>query len=239
MDTEVFNRYEYKYLVDVDKFNNLSKLISENMLLDDHNVNNKLYTISNIYYDTNDDYLIRRSLSRPLYKEKLRLRTYDVPDMQDKAFVEIKKKFNGIVNKRRTLMNVSDAYDLLNSLEFSPTEDYLNNQLYEIKYFLKNYSPVPKVFIAYDRLAYVSNDNSDLRVSFDFNIRSRRDNLKLQNPFEAEPLLSKNIAVMEIKTAYSMPLWLTCALTGASIKRIRFSKYGKEYQKYLVSKNVI
>ena len=85
LDAEVFNRYEYKYLVDMDKFNVLSKIISENMDLDNHNLNNKLYTISNIYYDTKDDYLIRRSLSKPLYKEKLRLRTYDVPYMQDKA----------------------------------------------------------------------------------------------------------------------------------------------------------
>ena len=113
MAIEVFNRYEHKYIVDKATFEKIIKILDQHMEIDSHNRNYTPYTISNIYYDTSDDYLIRTSLSKPDYKEKLRLRSYGVPDRESKVFLEIKKKFNGIVNKRRTKLKLNEAYDFL------------------------------------------------------------------------------------------------------------------------------
>lgn len=80
------------------------------MTLDPYNIDRKPYTITNLYYDTPDDYLIRAPLSDPVYKEKLRLRAYGVPEKNSKVFLEIKKKYDGLVNKRRTALGLDEAY---------------------------------------------------------------------------------------------------------------------------------
>ena len=113
MAIEVFNRYEHKYMLNRDAFEKIVELLDERMEMDSYNKNRTPYTISNIYYDTPDDYLIRASLDRPVYKEKLRLRAYGVPDENGRVYLEIKKKFKGLVNKRRTGLCLSEAYDFL------------------------------------------------------------------------------------------------------------------------------
>ncbi|MED9973264.1 MAG: VTC domain-containing protein, partial [Lachnospira sp.] len=115
MAIEVFNRYEKKYMMDEDTFYKLTTRIADYMNPDAYNRNGEAYRISNIYYDTENDQLIRASIEKPVYKEKLRLRAYGTPELTDTVFVEIKKKYNGIVNKRRTSMTLKDAYDYLDS----------------------------------------------------------------------------------------------------------------------------
>ena len=110
MAIEVFNRYEKKYLLDEVTFKSLLNRISDYMELDKYNKNGQFYSISNIYYDTDDNRLIRSSIEKPVYKEKLRMRSYGTPNAHDKVFLEIKKKYNGIVNKRRTSIVLKDAY---------------------------------------------------------------------------------------------------------------------------------
>ena len=234
MSIEVFNRYEYKYLINREQFDKISSVITEYMVSDEYNKNGHIYTISNIYYDTFDDYLIRTSLSKPMYKEKLRLRAYGIPNDDSEVFMEIKKKFNGIVNKRRTSINLNDAYRYLNFKQIPEDTKYTNQQVFkEINNFTSRYALVPKVYIAYDRIAYFDKDNSDLRISFDFNIRTRRDNLFLESGDYGNLLLSDDMCVMEIKTSYAIPLWLVNLLCEFEIKRTGFSKYGKEYIKML------
>ena len=128
--------------------------MDEHMDMDSHNIDHEPYTISNIYFDTPDDYLIRTSLSKPKYKEKLRLRAYKVPNMDSKVFLEIKKKFKGVVNKRRTKLKLSEAYDFVESGIAPAPQSYINAQvLKEIEYFLKIYDLSPKLYLAYDRIA--------------------------------------------------------------------------------------
>ena len=110
MAIEIFNRYEHKYKLDTKTFNKVLEIMDEHMELDSHCGEHSLYTIANIYYDTKDNSLIRESLSKPAYKEKLRLRSYGVPDMDSKVFLEIKKKYRGLVNKRRTTLELGEAY---------------------------------------------------------------------------------------------------------------------------------
>lgn len=231
MATEVFNRYEHKYLIDNFTYEKVIKVMDEHMELDSHSKNHEPYTISNIYFDTDDNYLIRTSLSKPEYKEKLRLRAYGAADKNSMVFLEIKKKYKGIVNKRRTVLKLSEAYDFI-SIGKEPTpSDYINKQvLKEISYFLQVYNPKPKLFLAYDRIAYFEKNNRDLRVSFDMNIRSRRFNLKFEDGDYGEKLLDENMYLMEVKTGLAKPLWLTHMLTELNIKRTSFSKYGTEFK---------
>ena len=230
MAIEVFNRHEQKYLLDEDTFQKVIEVMDEYMMPDKYNVNHKPYTISNIYFDTEDDYLIRTSLSKPNYKEKLRLRSYGVPSNDSKVFLEIKKKFNDIVNKRRTVLKLSEAYNFISSGKPPELKEYMNTQvLKEIEYFLQVYRLKPKVYLAYDRIAYFEKDNNDLRISFDKNIRTRRYDVALEDGDYGEALLPDGVYLMEVKTSKAMPLWLTDMLAKYNIKKRSFSKYGTEF----------
>ncbi len=234
MAIEVFNRYEHKYLLDKETFEKVIKSLDEHMDMDSHNKNHIPYTIANIYFDTPDDFLIRTSLSRPAYKEKLRLRSYGVPDRDSTVFLEIKKKFKGIVNKRRTQLTLDEAYKFISSGKAPEPKEFMNTQvLHELEYFMKIYDLFPKLYLAYDRIAYFEKSNKDLRISFDMNIRSRRYDLALEKGDYGEKLLPDNVYLMEIKTALAKPLWLTHMLTGLDIKRRSFSKYGTEFKNFV------
>ena len=231
MAIEVFNRHEHKYMLDRETFEKVIKILDEHMYMDSHNKDHTPYTISNIYFDTPDDYLIRTSLSKPDYKEKLRLRAYGIPDGDSKVYLEIKKKFKGVVNKRRTTLRLSEAYDFVTTGKAPEPKEYMNTQvLHEIEYFLKVYDLSPKLYLAYDRIAYFERDNKDLRISFDMNIRSRRYDLRLEDGDFGERLLDGEFYMMEIKTSLAKPLWLTHMLDELNIKRRSFSKYGTEYK---------
>ena len=236
MAIEVFNRYEHKYMLDRETFEKVIEILDAHMDMDSHNKNHTPYTIANIYFDTSDDYLIRTSLGKPEYKEKLRLRAYGVPDKNSKVFLEIKKKFDGIVNKRRTKLTLEEAYRFLETGISPEPKDYMNKQvLRELEYFLKVYNVSPKVYLAYDRIAYFEKGNKDLRISFDMNIRSRRYDLALEKGDYGEKILKEDMYVMEIKTSLAKPLWITHMLADLNIRRNRFSKYGTEFKNMINS----
>ncbi|MBP6492526.1 MAG: polyphosphate polymerase domain-containing protein [Clostridia bacterium] len=235
MAIEVFNRYENKYFLSEAALNRVLAVIEERMVPDKFNKDRKTYSISNIYFDTPDDHLIRTSLAKPLYKEKLRIRAYGVPGKNDLAFLEMKKKFNGLVNKRRTNIPLQDGYKLVANGGIVTVSEEMNLQVVkEISSMIQRYNTlVPKVMIAYDRLAYFEKGNPDLRISFDTNIRSRRDRLRLEDGNDGELMIPKGQWLMEIKTASAVPLWLTNLLAQEGIYKTSFSKYGYEYKHHV------
>jgi hypothetical protein len=240
MAIEIFNRFEHKYALDTQTFHKVLEVMDQHMVLDSHCENHSTYTIANIYYDTADNSLIRESLSKPTYKEKLRLRAYGVPDMDTRVFLEIKKKFNGLVNKRRTTLTLAEAYDFTQTGIKPILKDYMNKQvLNELDYFINSRELFPKVYIAYDRLAYFEKGNDDLRISFDTNIRTRRNDVMLEAGDHGKKLLSDDIWLMEIKTSLAKPLWLCNMLSELEIKRSSFSKYGTEYKGMLTRQKTI
>ena len=237
MATEVFNRYEHKYLLNGEQFKKALDIMDMHMKLDAYNKNHKPYMIANIYFDTECDYLIRKSLSKPEYKEKLRLRAYGVPKKDDLVFLEIKKKAYGIVNKRRTKIKLEDALAFVSTGIKPSLKPYMNRQvLNELEFFINRCKVMPKLYLAYDRIAYFENDNPDLRISFDMNIRSRRYNLSPDMGDYGENLLPDGVYLMEIKTALAKPLWLAKTLSELGLKKSSFSKYGTEYKNLLTEK---
>jgi SPX domain protein involved in polyphosphate accumulation len=240
MAIEVFNRFENKYLLENDTYYKFQEKLLEYMEPDEFNKSHEFYTICNIYYDTEDNQLIRNSLSKPTYKEKLRLRSYGVPEEDSKVFVEIKKKYCGHVNKRRLTLKPKNAYDFLNKGIKPELKDFMKRQITnEIEYMLDLYNLVPKVFIAYERKALFCRDNRELRITFDTNIRARRNDLMLESGSHGEALLDKGQWLMEIKSGKSLPIWLTNLMAENKVFKNSFSKYGKEYEKHLKTNNVL
>lgn len=233
MAKEVFNRFEHKYLLNQKTYEEVLCQMDRHMELDAYNAGHKPYTIANIYYDTADDYLIRTSLSSPAYREKLRLRAYGVPKMDSTVFLEIKKKYNGLVNKRRTAICLEDAYRFIQSGKCPDCTEGINLQvLHELSYFLAHYTLFPKLYLAYDRIAYFEKGNPDLRISFDQNIRSRRTEVSLEKGDYGTPLMDENLYLMEVKTSLAKPLWLTHLLADIGVFRTSLSKYGTEFKQY-------
>lgn len=237
MITEVFNRVEEKFVVTSEQYRQLISDLRDRLQYDIYNADGKFYTISNIYYDTADDRLIRTSLQKPVYKEKLRLRAYGVPQTDDMVFMEIKKKYKGVVNKRRTSMKLYEAYTFAEKHCLESCGDYINKQvLNELAYAFDLYRAVPKVYIAYDRCAYYYTEDTSLRITFDRNIRSRRTGLRLEAGDYGTGLLDSEKLVMEIKHSEHIPIWLVEELNNLKIRKTSFSKYGTEYERMLREK---
>jgi len=192
------------------------------------------YSIYNIYFDTINYDIIRHSLSKPYYKEKLRLRSYTIPKtFEDRVFLELKKKIGGIVSKRRASLTLREANNFI-SLGQYPSQTKNDNHLFlnEIDYYLKSHCLEPKVFISYQRLAFIRKSDPEFCLTFDFDIKSRQDQLLLEKGDFGNLLLPPNQYIMEIKILGSIPLWLTHELSELKIYSSSFSKYGTVYKKY-------
>ncbi len=218
-----FQRSEKKYLMNDAQYRALREVLDEHMQADAYGQ----YTVCNLYFDTEHNDLIRRSIEKPDYKEKLRLRSYGTVTDEDKVFLEIKKKFKGVVFKRR----ITAPYREIKAYLTDGTPPTDNGQIFrEIDYFLRFYACYPKLFLSYDRIALSGvGEEKGLRVTFDRNIRSRTDRLDLTIPPDGESLLEDGVWLMEIKAPGAMPLWLTDALTRLQIYPTSFSKYGRVY----------
>lgn len=237
MAIEVFNRYEKKYRITDACYHRLRERLLEYMEPDAHSRDGEFYTICNIYYDTPQNELISRSLEKPVYKEKLRLRSYGVVTPEDKVFLEIKKKFKKKVNKRRTKLKLAEAYAFVESGEIPVQQPYMNAQvLRELQYFLKrmNMELKPALFLSYDRVAMFGKDNKEFRITFDRNITTRRYDLGLHYGIYGDKLLPEDEWIMEVKIENAMPLWMTKILSEFQIYPASFSKYGTEYTRYML-----
>lgn len=222
-----FKRSEIKYILTEKNFSELMKIIPNYFEKDKFYKSN----ILNIYYDTPEFLLVRNSLEKPVYKEKLRLRSYGVPNKSSYVFPEIKKKFKGIVYKRRISAALYDAEKFLNGeIDTCYSE---NSQIEsEIRYFLKVYKNIaPAMFLSYDRFSYISRDENKIRLTFDSNITYREYELSLSNGVYGKKLLPENTYIMELKIANSMPMQLSKILNDLEIYPASFSKYGSAYER--------
>lgn len=234
-----FKRYEKKYMLTSEQYRAMIRGMAFYMRPDEH----PRYTIGNVYFDTADYDLIRASLEKPVYKEKLRVRSYGVPKDDGLAFVEIKKKFDGVVYKRRVTMTAAEASAWLHGgrppVESQPREDvscsadsaFMRSQISrEIDWFMSFYHPTPAVYIAYDREAYAGIENDELRITFDRNLRWRDTDVDLRAGDHGSPIIGEDQILMEIKIPGAAPLWLAHLLSENHIVSTSFSKYGAYYK---------
>ena len=193
MAIKSFKRYEKKYLLTGEQYEKLIPRLLEYMKMDDHCVNNS-YSIYNIYYDTDDNSVIRHSISKPYYKEKLRLRSYKIPQSpSDKVFLELKKKINKIVNKRRAIIALEEAYNFLEFGERPKCTDFITEQVInEIEYYLSHTKVNPTVYIGYNRIAFFGKEDKDFRLTIDSKIITRHEDLFLESGCHGTDILKPN-----------------------------------------------
>lgn len=223
----IFKRYELKYLVTKEQRDEILWAMEPYMTADRffHS------SIRNIYCDTPNYRLIRQSLDKPVYKEKLRLRSYGPAGMGDEIFVELKKKYESVVYKRRLEMPQKQALEAL--MGQAPLPDSQIGR--EIDAALQFYQElIPRVFLSYERDAYHAWD-SDFRLTFDDCIRYRTQSLTLDADPWGEALLDADTVLMELKIPDSMPLWMASLLSRLGIVKTSFSKYGAAYQQILLN----
>ena len=217
----VFARYESKYLLTREQYERIAAAVARHMMPDSYGRT----TIRNVYFDTPDYRIIRRSMEKPVYKEKLRIRSYARVDADGEVFVELKKKYKGVVYKRRLAFPQQQALDWLAG---GPPPGQDSQIRREIQWFAGFYGALrPTVYLCYDREAWFG--EKGFRVTFDTNIRARQTDLTLAAPAGGTPILGEELVLMELKCGGGIPLWMTQLLTEEKIFKASFSKYGTAY----------
>ena len=220
----VFKRYELKYMLTLEQKAKVLAAMEPYMKLDKYGRT----TIRNIYYDTDTYLLIRRSIEKPTYKEKLRIRSYSRANRDSTVFVELKKKYKSVVYKRRISLPEEEAMEWISGERHCHKHTQIAN---EIDYFLDYYKTLhPAVFLSYEREAFYARDGSDFRVTFDDNILCRQEDLSLESEVYGTPVLPKGKVLMEIKCSGGIPLWMVHVLSEEHIYKTSFSKYGTAYR---------
>lgn len=218
----VFKRYETKFLLTRDQRDALEEVAAARMRPDEHGP----ATVRNVYYDTPTALLARRSAEHPAYKEKIRTRCYGAPHPFDPVFVELKKKYRGVVYKRRCELAPSDARELLAGRGRPSTQIER-----ELDWTCRRYEDLrATAYLAYDRVAYFARDDRDLRMTFDENVRVRWDDVCLTGPDTGSRVLDEGLCVLEVKTSKALPIWLVRYLEGIGARKTGFSKYGRAWQ---------
>lgn len=232
MSIRTFKRYEDKFIIDSEQFERLKEKLKGKTELDSF-CKNGSYSIYNIYFDRDDNEVIRRSSEKPYYKEKLRLRSYGEPDGDNyPVFLELKKKIGGTVNKRRADMTYGEAKRFLENGEKPETSDYITVQvLCEIENFMQRHMNriKPAAFLCYNRVAMFGVKDSSFRLTFDSDITARRENVTLSGGCGGDRLLPEGKYLMEVKFSGAMPLAFAAILSELKIYSRSFSKIGTEY----------
>lgn len=223
-----FKRYELKYMLTLRQKERLLQAMAPYMALDEYGRSG----IRNIYFDTENYRLIRQSIEKPVYKEKLRIRSYGQARPGSDVFVELKKKYKSVVYKRRLSIPERQAMGWMSGEPHIKQSGQIAD---EIDYFLSYYGTLrPTVFLSYEREAFYAKDGSDFRVTFDDEILCRQEDLSLESDVWGLPLLNKGTVLMEIKCSGGMPLWMTHALTQERLCKTSFSKYGSAYERIIL-----
>ncbi len=220
-----FKRTEIKYLITKEQFEILLEEFKDYVKLDKYGKT----TIQSLYLDTDNYQLIRKSIEKPVYKEKVRIRSYGVAQPNQKVFFELKKKFEKVVFKRRIEISEEECFKWLDT-KVNKYDSQISKEIDYVINFYKNLKP--SMLLLYDRVAYTTTV-SDLRITFDSNIRYRDYDLSLQKGLYGTPILDDDHMIMEIKSSTAFPLWLVRTLSKYKIYKTSFSKYGTAYKKTL------
>ena len=227
MAITVMKRYELKYLLSGEQTAYLREALRGHMEADQYGKT----SIASLYYDTPNYRLIRTSVEKPAFKEKIRLRSYGIATDESPVFLELKRKAYGIVYKRR----VETTIPLVRKFFAGEGDICAGGQINsEIKAFRDYYRElVPACLIIYDRVAYFE-PGGDLRLTIDENPRYRTEDLTLKKSMDGISLLKPGWTILEVKVQEAMPLWLATILSGGGIRKTSFSKYGEAYRQQLV-----
>ncbi len=227
MAITVMKRYELKYLLSAAQTEYLRERLKGHMEVDQYGKT----SIASLYYDTPTYQLIRTSMEKPEFKEKIRLRSYGIATEDSPVFLELKRKAYGIVYKRRVQTTIPLVHKFFSGEGDICAPGQINREITAFRDYYKTL--VPACLIIYDRIAYFEPDG-DLRLTIDENPRYRLDGLTLTRSMDGISLLDEGWTILEIKVQEAMPLWLTAILSEGNIRKGSFSKYGEAYRQQLL-----
>lgn len=228
---DIFRRVEKKYIVTKQQYLFLKQIIKDKMVEDEYGKS----TICNIYFDTENYDLIRHSISKPIFKDKIRLRSYNIPKLDSQVYLEMKRKYNGIVGKRRIKLTLKEFYEYMNN-----KNTICNSQIKrELDYYFNFFKLKPTMFLSYKRRAFYDKENRDFRLTFDNEILARDYDLKLEKGIYGSNIFEKDKYVMEIKTLGAIPIWFVKVLNQLKISPCGFSKYGEAYTQLILKANKV
>lgn len=219
----MMQRYEMKFILTKDQLVAFQDALKGHMEVDQYGKT----SIASIYYDTPDYLLIRKSLEKPVYKEKIRLRSYGLANSNKTVYLELKRKALGVVYKRRIALKEEIAEGFLNHQEVNLKDDQVTREIAYFRDYLKVLEP--KIMIIYDRTSYAEM-NGNIRLTIDENPRYRNDDLNLHTSMNGKLLLPPGSAILEIKVQQELPLWLVSILSKHKIYKTSFSKVGEAYK---------
>lgn len=231
MAQEVFKRYELKYLLTKAEYKALRKAILPYMAYDTYGNPEGKYNIVTLYYESDDKDIYYETMNKLRFRQKLRLRVYDTVNLESNAFIEIKQKFKNVVNKRRTLIPLGEAYHVLSQSYNEKLIESLNASnpqiLREALHFKDSYKLKPATVVSYDRQAFsgVAETEKDLRVTFDYNLMCRSDDLAIENGPEGLHFVDEDVVILEVKVSNSVPYWLSRILSEFNFSKQGFSKF--------------
>lgn len=227
MPVTVMKRYEFKYLLNAGQTDFLRERLKGHMEVDQYGRS----SIASLYYDTPTYQLIRTSVEKPEFKEKIRLRSYGLATEQSPVFLELKRKAYGIVYKRRVQTTIPLVKKFFSGEGDICAPGQINKEITVFRDYYKTL--VPACLIIYDRTAYFE-PGGDLRLTIDENPRYRLDDLTLTKSMDGISLLDEGWTVLEVKVQDAMPLWLCGILSDGGIYKGSFSKYGEAYRQQLL-----
>lgn len=227
---DFFRRVEKKYILTREQYLFFKEAIKEKMIEDEHGKS----TICNIYFDTEQYDLIRHSITKPIFKDKIRIRSYNIPTIDSNIFLEIKRKYDGVVSKRRIQIKLSDFYKYLNNSNTSIDECQVKK---ELDYYFKHYKLKPTMFLSYYRRAFYDKENRDFRLTFDSHVLARDYELEIEKGNYGVHIFEKNKYIMEVKTMGAIPIWFVKLLNQIQIGPCGFSKYGAAYTQLILNAN--
>ena len=225
MAGEMFSRYELKYLIPFHVYEELAEILKRRMVYDRYGDAEGKYNIISLYFDSLDKKIYYETRNKSKYRQKLRLRIYNEAALEDYAYFEIKKKYKNRVNKRRTGIKLAHAYEYLEN-GLVDGLDVSNRQIFhEVDSFRSLYNLVPENIVSYDRQAFVGVDDTDLRVTFDYHLRCRKQDLRIETGPDGHFFVEKEMVVLEVKVDHSVPLWLSRVLSELGCRKGSVSKF--------------
>ena len=228
---DFFKRVEKKYIITEEQYKFLTESMKNNMIEDEYGES----TICNIYFDTENYDLIRHSITKPIYKDKVRLRSYNTPNLDSTVYLEVKRKYEGVVSKRRIEMALRDFYKYIENRNVANVCQIQK----ELNYYFDYYKLIPTMFLSYDRRAYYDKDDRDFRITFDSNILARDYDLKIEHKNVDINIFEDDKYIMEIKTLGAIPMWLARLLSELKLSPCGFSKYGEAYTQLVLNANQV
>jgi hypothetical protein len=229
--TVFFQRYEQKYLLDAFQYYQFMSVLNEFVCADRYG----LSTIYSIYYDNDEFGIARNSLCKSAYKEKLRLRSYGIPEPGDTVYLELKKKLKGLTYKERIPLLFTGMEQCLDSMPDNYPRNYIFN---EMEWVLNYYKPFPQFMVCYDRRSFRGLEDKTLRITFDTNIRWRASCLDFSRGPYGSPMIGEKEYLMEVKVENSIPPYLTAHLSRLKIFPLSFSKYRTAYENLMNERTV-